>query len=211
MVLPCMQAPIRRRFSAWGSEASNMISRILNSNFLAICVLALAAYSVILLYTRGWPVAAYIGAGLWIVAFILIVRGIIQQRKEKKESQYWSRADNEALTCRGTTNLSFSPQDSPIYYFYMGVIVKIDGLMGRLPDRCKRTWCRYSRPSTCVDHMPCKLCRPQNPGRVIYQLVSYRWSCRPDYFEGIDRLFCTSPTIDRRSRRPKKYVVSPSG
>ena len=64
-----------------------MISRILNSNLLAICVLAIAAYSVCLLYVKGWVVATYVAAGLWLVAAILVIRGISQQRKEKRESR----------------------------------------------------------------------------------------------------------------------------
>ena len=65
----------------------HMVKKILNSNILAICALGIAAYGVGLLYIKGWTEFSFAGIGLWLVAAMLVLRGMLQQRKEKKLPQ----------------------------------------------------------------------------------------------------------------------------
>jgi hypothetical protein len=52
-----------------------MLGRIISSNWVAIPVVVIAGAGVMLLYLRGKTLEAGIGAGLLVVALILIARG----------------------------------------------------------------------------------------------------------------------------------------
>ena len=53
-----------------------MIVRILTSNWFALIVLAVAAFSLVLLHREGRTVAALVGAGLLVLATLLVYWGM---------------------------------------------------------------------------------------------------------------------------------------
>jgi hypothetical protein len=53
-----------------------MIVRILTSNWFALIVLAVAACSLVLLYRTGQTVEAFVGAGLLVLAALLVFWGM---------------------------------------------------------------------------------------------------------------------------------------
>ncbi len=84
------RSPFPRGSTKWEKQfpksfydgALSMIGRILYSNWFASLVLALATISLILLYLQGRTSAALAGAGLLVLAIILIAWGNRQKKSE---------------------------------------------------------------------------------------------------------------------------------
>lgn len=66
-----------------------MLTRFLSSNWVAVPVLLLAAGSLVLLYLKGRVNEAYVGAGVLVLALILILVGRKKKdRGDKEDYEY---------------------------------------------------------------------------------------------------------------------------